>query len=64
LASQHQFLATGVTKLAVSVQGDVDEFTEALTVNKDQALTMVETGEIIDLKTIYAIQYLTLAGLW
>ena len=35
-----------------------------LTVNKDQALMMVATGEIIDLKTVYAIQYLTLTGLW
>ena len=60
----HQFLASGVTKLDVAVKGDVDEFTELITVNKDQALMMIATGEIFDLKTIYAIQYLTLAGLW
>ena len=60
----HQFLASGVTKLAVAVEGDEDEFTEPITVTKDQALMMVATGEIFDLKTVYAIQYLTLAGLW
>ena len=60
----HQFLASGVKKLNISVAGDEDEFTELLTVNKDQALMMVASGEIFDLKTVYAIQYLTLAGLW
>ncbi|MCL1989390.1 MAG: NUDIX hydrolase [Defluviitaleaceae bacterium] len=60
----HQFLATGVTKLDVAVSGDEDEFTELLTISKDQALRMVKNGEIFDLKTVYAIQYLTLAGLW
>ena len=60
----HQFLASGVTKLDIVVEGDADEFVEPMTVSKDQALRMVKTGEIIDLKTIYAIQYLTLAGLW
>lgn len=59
-----QFLASGVTKLEMAVQGDDDEFVEPLTVTKDQALMMVATGEINDLKTVYAIQYLTLAGLW
>ena len=60
----YQFLASGVTKLDIAVEGDADEFTELMIVNKDQALKMIEAGEIIDLKTIYAIQYLTLAGLW
>ena len=60
----HQFLASGISKLDIAVEGDADEFTELLTVNKDQALMMVATGEIMDLKTVYAIQYLTLAGLW
>ena len=60
----HQFLARGVTKLDVVVEGDADEFVEPITMGKDQALEMVKTGEISDLKTIYAIQYLTLAGLW
>ena len=60
----YQFLASGVTKLDVSVAQDDEEFVELLTVGKDQALMMIETGEIIDLKTVYAIQYLTLAGLW
>jgi len=60
----YQFLASGVTKLDIAVEGDTDEFVEPMTVGKDQALGMVKTGEIIDLKTIYAIQYLTLEGLW
>ena len=60
----HQFLATGLEKLKVALEHDEEEFIELLTVTKDQALTMVKTGEITDLKTIYAIQYLTLAGLW
>ena len=60
----HQFLAKGIKPLDTAVEGDIDEFTELLTLNKDQALTMVATGEIFDLKTVYAIQYLTLADLW
>jgi len=60
----HQFLAKGVTKMEIPVSGDEDEFTEVLTANKDKAFMMVKTGEIMDLKTIYAIHYLTLAGLW
>jgi len=60
----HQFLASGVKKLEQTVAQDEDEFTELLLVSKDQALMMVASGEIMDLKTIYAIQYLTLAGLW
>jgi len=59
-----QFLASDVRKLEVAVVQDDDEFVEVMTVNKDQALMMVAMGEIIDLKTVYAIQYLTLAGLW
>ena len=60
----HQFLAKGVKPLDVVVEGDADEFTELVMLNKDQALMHVATGEISDLKTVYAIQYLTLAGLW
>lgn len=59
-----QFLASGVTKLEVAVAQDEDEFVEVITLNKDQALMMVATGEIFDLKTVYAIQYLTIAGVW
>lgn len=60
----HQFLATDVKKLDVALVHDDEEFVELLTVNKDQALIMVATGEIIDLKTVYAIQYLTITGCW
>lgn len=60
----HQFLAKDVKKLDILVEGDDDEFVEPLAVTKDQALKMIQTGEINDLKTVYAIQYLTLTGLW
>ena len=60
----HQFLATDVKKLDVALIHDEEEFVELLKINKDQALMMVATGEIIDLKTVYAIQYLTIMGLW
>jgi len=60
----HQFLATGVKKLKVALEHDEEEFVELLTVGKDEALMMVATGKIVDLKTVYAIQYLTLVGVW
>lgn len=60
----YQFLATDLTKLENQIQGDDDEFLEPLAVTKDQALMMVANGDIIDLKTIYAIQYLTLTNMW
>jgi len=60
---QH-FLASAVTPLETAVENDEGEFTELLTATKDQAHEMIATGEIFDLKTVYAIQYLTLAGLW
>ena len=60
----HHYLANGVTQLDTGARNDEGEFTELLTATKDQALTMVANGEIFDLKTVYAIQYLTLEGLW
>ena len=60
----HHFLANNVTQLDTAVENDEGEFTELLTATKDQAHTMVANGEIFDLKTVYAIQYLTLEGLW
>ena len=60
----YHFLASTVTPLDDAVENDEGEFTELLTATKDQAHTMIATGEIFDLKTVYAIQYLTLAGLW
>ena len=60
----YQFLASGVTKLDVAIVQDDEEIVELLTLSKDQAQMMVHTEKIIDLKTIYAIQYLTIAGLW
>ena len=60
----HHYLASNLTLLEIAVDNDEGEFTELLTATKTQAHQMVETGEIFDLKTVYAIQYLTLAGLW
>jgi len=60
----YQYLAEDVQKLDVPVDGDIDEFTELILLSKENALTMVEGGEIMDLKTVYAIQYLTLKELW
>ena len=60
----HHFFAHDLTKLHTAVPGDDDEFTEVLLVTKDQAREMIASGEIVDLKTIYAIQHLTLATLW
>jgi ADP-ribose pyrophosphatase len=41
-------------------QTDSDEFVDVIEVTLDEALDMIETGEIIDAKTIYAVQYLQL----
>lgn len=60
----HQFLANDVEKMEIAIKGDEDEFTELLMLSKEDAVKMVASGEIMDLKTVYAIQYLTLAGLW
>ncbi|OZM58706.1 ADP-ribose pyrophosphatase [Lottiidibacillus patelloidae] len=41
-------------------QTDSDEFVDVMEITIDEALRMIETGEIIDAKTIYAVQYLQL----
>ena len=56
------FLASGVTKLEKAVAGDADEFTEVVTVSKADAVRMMEAGDICDMKTVFAIQYLLLNG--
>ena len=60
----HHFLASSTTLLEIAPRNDEGEFTELLTLTKEQAHEMIATGEIFDLKTVYSIQYLTLAGLW
>lgn len=60
----HQYLAVEVAQLDELVSGDADEFTEVVKVNKEDALKMVENGEIFDLKTVYAINYLCLTNKW
>lgn len=60
----YQFLATDLAPLEVLVDGDDDEFVEVMEVGRDEALMMIATGAIVDMKTVYAIQYLTLAELW
>jgi len=60
----YQYLAENVQKLEAPVDGDIDEFTELILLSKEEAMNRVTTGEIMDLKTVYAIHYLTLQGLW
>jgi len=58
------FLATEIEPLEELAKGDDDEFINLYFVTKEEAEDWVKTGKIIDFKTIYAIQYLTLNGLW
>jgi ADP-ribose pyrophosphatase len=41
-------------------QTDSDEFVDVMEITVEEAVRMVETGEIIDAKTIFAVQYLQL----
>lgn len=58
------FLATNLKKLDYDVAGDEDEFINLYHVTKEEALKLVETGQICDFKTIYAIQYLIIHHQW
>ncbi|MCL1949558.1 MAG: NUDIX hydrolase [Turicibacter sp.] len=58
------FLATGLTIAADALKGDDDEFLNLFFVTKEEAWDWVKDGKIMDYKTIYAIQYLTIEGLW
>lgn len=60
----YQFLAVDVKPMEHPIPNDEGEFTEPILLTKEDAITMLESGEIMDLKTVYAIQYLTSQGLW
>jgi ADP-ribose pyrophosphatase len=42
---------------------DSDEFVDGMEITLEEALAMIETGEIIDAKTIYAVQYIQLLNM-
>jgi len=58
------FLATDLEEVPEALKGDDDEFLNLFFVTKEEAWEWVNTGKIIDFKTIYAIQYLTINALW
>lgn len=58
------FLATGLVPLEEKIQGDADEFLNLYHVTKAEAWEWVADGRIQDFKTVYAVQYLTMNGLW
>ncbi len=49
----HMYLATGLHQ--VQAQPDEDEFLDLVKMPLDQAITMIETGEIVDAKTVAAL---------
>ncbi|MDO4903324.1 MAG: NUDIX hydrolase [Limosilactobacillus sp.] len=51
------YLATGLTPVADELPQDQDEQLALITVTLDQALAMIDSGEIEDAKTIMAIYY-------
>lgn len=51
------YLATGLTPVATKLPQDQDEQLSLLTVSLNQALQMIDDGEIQDAKTIMAIYY-------
>ncbi|MCY8824782.1 NUDIX hydrolase [Bacillus atrophaeus] len=56
----HLFLAEDLSVLEEKRELDEDEFVEVLEVTLEDALKLVETREVYDAKTAYAIQYLQL----
>jgi len=57
----HLYVAEGLVKLEEAAGLDDDEFVDLLEVTLEEALAMLETKEIYDAKTAYALQYLQLA---
>lgn len=51
------YLATGLTPVENALPQDADEQLALMTVSLDQALAMIERGEIEDAKTVMAIYY-------
>lgn len=56
----HLFLAEDLSVLEEKRELDEDEFVEVMEVTLEDALKLVETREVYDAKTAYAIQYLQL----
>ncbi|MCG8397730.1 NUDIX hydrolase [Bacillus atrophaeus] len=56
----HLFLAEDLSVLEEKRELDEDEFVEVMEVKLEDALKLVETREVYDAKTAYAIQYLQL----
>ncbi|MBU5263117.1 NUDIX hydrolase [Bacillus atrophaeus] len=56
----HLFLAEDLSVLEEKRELDDDEFVEVMEVTLEDALKLVETREVYDAKTAYAIQYLQL----
>ena len=58
------FLATDLEAVTDGLKGDDDEFLNLFFLTKEEAWQWVESGKIVDFKTVYGIQYLTLNNLW
>ena len=58
------YFAHELIKLENAAAGDEDEFINVYHLTKEEAAKAIETQQICDYKTIYAIQYLTLHQLW
>lgn len=56
----HIFIAEGLTKITNRQNLDEDEFVDIVEVTLEEAKNMIETKEIYDAKTAYAVLYLTL----
>jgi len=56
----HLYLAQGLEKLDVKKDLDEDEFVDLLEVTLEEANQLVQSGEIYDAKTAYAVLYLNL----
>lgn len=54
------FEATGLTKIENGLEKDEDEFIQLMEVTLEEAIQLMEQEEIIDAKTILAINYLQL----
>ena len=57
----HLYLAEGLEKVDNPRAMDEDEVIEVYELTLDEALERLQTGEICDAKTIYALQYWQLA---
>ncbi|WP_243290143.1 NUDIX hydrolase [Bacillus sp. FJAT-47783] len=56
----HVFVAEGLTKMSNRQNLDEDEFVDIVEVTLEEAQKMIETKEIYDAKTAYAVLYLSL----